>query len=93
MDMANEESYEEMINALQSFMSSAQEECSVMESAAADCVDNTGGDPAAEKASERLKKCVSDIRSALESIQEVISAMQDELERIREAAAKADSFD
>ena len=93
MDFASEESYEEMISALQTFSTQAEEQCSVMESAGKDCVDNTQNDPAAEKADARLQKCVRDIRGALEDIQGIVEALQDELEAIREAAAKADSMD
>ena len=92
MAYAEEQSYEEMISALQSFMSEVEEQCSVLESAGNDCVDNTDGDPAAEKANAKLQKCVGDIRASLESIQGIIAALQQELEDIREAAAKA-NFD
>ena len=90
---ADEQSYEEMISALQTFLSQAEEQCGVMESAGNDCVANTDGDPAAEKSNERLQKCVSDIRATFETIQGIISALQEELEDIREAAAKANSAD
>lgn len=93
MAYADEQSYEEMIEALQRFSSEAEEQCTVMESAGADCVDNTGGDPAAERSNAKLQKCVGNIRSALEAIQGIASALQEELEEIREAAAKAASDD
>jgi len=89
MAFADEQSYEEMINALQSFLSLAEEQCSVMESAGQDCVDNTDNDPAAEASNSKLQKCIGDIRATFETIQKIISALQDELEDIRAAAAKA----
>lgn len=92
MAYADEQSYEEMISALQTFMTEVDEQCGVLESAGNDCVDNTDGDPAAEKANAKLQKCVSEIRATLETIQGIISALQQELEDIREAAAKA-NFD
>lgn len=92
MAYADEQSYEEVISALQSFVSNIGEQCQVMTSAGADCVDNTDGDPAAEKSNAKLQDCVGKIRSASEQIQGVISALQQELEDIREAAAKADSL-
>ena len=92
MAYADEQSYEEMISALQTFMTEVEEQCSVLESAGSDCVDNTDGDPAAEKANAKLQKCISDIRATLETIQGIISALQQELEDIRAAAAKA-NFD
>ena len=92
MAYADEQSYEEMINALQNFMSQTQEQCEVMTRAGADCVDNTDHDPAAVKGNERLGECVQSITATFEIIQNVIAALQDELERIREAAQKADSI-
>lgn len=93
MAYADEQSYEEMINALQTFLSETEEQCSVMENAGTDCIDNTDGDPSAEKAAAKVQKCVSDIRSTFETIQSIISALQQELEDIREAAAKANFED
>lgn len=92
MAYADEQSYEEMIAALQNFMTEVEEQCGVLESAGTDCVDNTDGDPAAEKADEKLQICVGDIRGTLETIQNIAYALQQELEDIREAAAKA-NFD
>lgn len=93
MAYADEQSYEEMIQSLQKFNADAQEQCSAMESAGNDCVDNTDGDPAAEKSNAKLQKCVKDIRSALEAVQGIAAALQQELEDIREAAAKAAADD
>ena len=92
MAYADEQSYEEMISKLQEFVSEVSEQCDVMSSAGADCVDNTDGDPAAEKSNAKLQECVRNIQSATESIQGIISALQQELEDIREAAARADSI-
>lgn len=92
MAHADEQSYEEMISVLQDFLSKAEEQCGVMESAGTDCVDNTEGDAAAEKANAKLQKCIGDIRGTFEAIQGVITALQEELEDIREAVAKA-NFD
>lgn len=89
MAYADEQSYEEMISELQRFSQAAEEQCSVMESAGRDCVDNTDNDPAAVKSDEKLQSCVSGIRNALSDISGIISALQQELEDIREAAAKA----
>lgn len=93
MAYADESSYEEMISALQTFLTQAEEQCGVMESAGNDCVDNTDGDPAAEKSNARLQKCLSDIRATFGTIQGIIAALQQELEDIREAAAKANAED
>lgn len=93
MAFADEQSYEEMISALQTFISQAGEQCEAMSSAGNDCVDNTDNDPAAETSNAKLQKCVSDIRTAIESIQGIIQALQEELQDIREAAARANSAD
>ena len=90
MACADEQSYEEMICALQTYISQVEEQCGVMESAGNDCVDNTEGDPAAEKSNAKLQQCVGNIRSAIESIQAIVAALREELDEIREAAAKAD---
>lgn len=93
MAYADEESYEEMISKLQTFISDVEEQCGVMESAGNDCVDNTDNDPAAAKSNARLQQCVTGIRSATESIQGIISALQQELDDIRAAANKANQID
>ena len=93
MAYADEQSYEEMIQALQKFAAAAEEQCTVMQSAGQDCVDNTNGDPAAERSNGKLQKCVGDIRSALGSVQSIASALQQELEEIRAAAARAAADD
>ena len=88
MAYADEQSYEEMIQALQKFSSDTAEQCSVMESAGKDCVDNTEGDPAAEKSNGKLQRCVGNIRNALGDIQGIAAALQQELDDVRAAAAK-----
>lgn len=93
MAYADEQSYEEMISTLQTFVSQVSEQCEVMSSAGTDCVDNTDGDPAAEKSNAKLQECIKNIQSATESVQGIISALQEELEDIREAAQRADSID
>jgi phage-related protein len=93
MAYADEQSYEEMISALQSFITEGDEECTTLDNAGRDCVDNTDGDPAAEKCSARLQECTGNIRNAFQRIQGIIQALQLELERIRETARKADSID
>jgi len=93
MAYADEQSYEEMIQALQKFSSDTAEQCSVMESAGKDCVDNTEGDPAAEKSNGKLQRCVGNIRNALGDIQGIAAALQQELDDIRAAAAKAAAED
>ena len=92
MAFADEQSYEEMISALQTFISDLEEQCSTLQQAGSDCVDNTDGDPAAIGANAKLQQCIGDMRESSEEISRIISALQQELEDIREAAAKA-NFD
>lgn len=92
MAFADEQSYEEMISTLQTFISNLDEQCTVMQQAGIDCVDNTDGDPAAGSANTKLQQCVGKIRENSETISGIIAALQQELEDIREAAAKA-NFD
>lgn len=92
MAKADPASYEAMISALESFASDAGEQCETMAAAGQDCVDNTEDDPAANKANAKLQKCISDIRTQLETIKEIQSALKEELDDIIAAAAKA-NFD
>ena len=91
MAWAEEQSYEEMIRALQNFTAQVEEQCTVMENAGKDCVDNMEGDPAAEKSNEKLNGCIQNIRGTFDTVQNIAAALQEELERIREAARKADA--
>lgn len=89
MAYADESSYEEMISILQRFIQEGSEACALLERAGDDCVDNTDGDPAAEASSTKLQSSAGKIRAEFEKIQGIITALQQELEAIREAAAKA----
>jgi len=92
MAYADEQSYEEMISLIQTFLVNAEDECAVMESAGEDCVDNTEDDEVAKKANTKLVSCIADIRASFEQIRDIAVALQEELEDIRERAAKA-NFD
>ena len=87
MQLADEESYEVMIRALTNFMSQVSTHCQIMSDAGQDCIDNTEGDPAATRAAEKLEVCIGKIRGTFDQIESIISALQRELEAIREAAA------
>ena len=93
MSYADEQAYEEVISQLQKLVNDGEEQCNALSSAGEDCVDNTDGDPAAEKCSEKLQSCVSNIRTALSEIEEVIQKLQAQLDTIREAAKQADDVD
>lgn len=89
MSLVNEESYYELIGALQKFKKEAEEQCMVMQAAGMDCVENMYEDPSAVSANNKLQQCIGSIHSALEAIQGIISNMQEELEEVKAAAAKA----
>jgi len=93
MERSSEQSYEEMISKLNQFCSEVEEQCSVLRSAGSDCVDNTENDPVAEKAAAKIDRCASEISQNLEEVQNVIRDLKEEMEQIRESAAKADRFD
>ena len=93
MTHVDPQSYENMISVLNNFVSQVSEQCDAMESAGNTCVDTTEGDPAAEKSNAKLQQCISNIRNATESVQGIISALQEELEDAIAAAAIADRID
>ena len=93
MAFADEQSYEEMIAALQNFLTELEEQCTVIETAGTDCVDNTDNDPAATKSNEKLKNVVTKIRATFDKVQGIITALEEELDDIRVAAQKADEMD
>ncbi|WP_024866376.1 hypothetical protein [Butyrivibrio sp. FCS014] len=93
MQVADEQSYEEVIHSLQSYIGEVARSAGDMRSAGTDCVDNTLNDPAAVKSNERLQSAISKIESAVADIRGVIKDLQDELEEIREAAEAANSAD
>ncbi len=89
MANANTESYEEMCSALSQYCSVVSECCGTMSQAGNDCVDNTDEDPAAVSSNSKLQSCVGNIQSALEDIEAIISALQEEIQKIEEAANRA----
>lgn len=82
MQKADPESYQAMISALQSYKTQVESSCSVMKRAGDDCVANTDGDVAAKRNNEKLGACINKIGQSLETVDALISAMQDELDRI-----------
>jgi len=92
MAYADEQSYEEMISALQTFINTVSDACGDMETAGNDCVENTDNDPAAEKSNAKLQQCVARFRATLSTAQKVITDLEQELEDIRRPAAQI-SFD
>lgn len=91
MQIADPESYQAMINALNNYKRQVQQSCRVMKQAGDDCVANTDGDVAAQKSNDKLGQCVTKIDASLETVDKLISAMQQELEKIFEAARRAEN--
>lgn len=89
MGFADEQSYEEMIAALNRYVAEVEEQCDIMLKAGEDCVDNTEDDPAALASKEKIGEHVKKIKAELETVGKVITALQDEIDRIREEAKKA----
>lgn len=89
MVVADEQSYEEVISKLRAYTSKVFESCNDMYCAGRDCVDNTEGDPAAVRSNDNLGQALNQINEAVQTIDTIIAALQEELDRIREAAAKS----
>jgi hypothetical protein len=89
MSMAEEQSYEEMIQILNNFVKNTQENCNVMIQAAQDCVDNTEEDDSVVALNLTMKAKVNIIENNFETINEIIAALEQEIEKIRKANQEA----
>ncbi|MCR4588333.1 MAG: hypothetical protein K5682_08005 [Lachnospiraceae bacterium] len=90
---ADEQSYEEVINKLKAFKSKASGLVTEMRTAGKDCVDNTDNDPAAVKSNDSLNTALSQITTSLEGIDQIVAALEQELQDIIEAANKANALE
>ncbi len=90
MAIADETSYEEMIQALQQYLSRLNDHCETLSAAAEDCIDNMEGDVNAEKASGRVQTCVKKISDNFETVQGIIDGLQRELDDLRNTASMMD---
>ena len=88
---ADESSYQETIAQLNQFKNRIMEGCRVLQTAGRDCVDNTDNDPAAVTSNEKLSECINKIQGTLPQIDSIIWALNEEMEAIKEAAARANS--
>ena len=91
MKGSDEQSYEEVIQKLRAYTSKVFEAQSAMYKAGQDCVDNTDEDPAAVRSNGNLQKAIGNISNSVMTINQIIAALNQELEQIRAAAAKANS--
>ena len=89
MAYASDESYEAMISALGTYLTTVGEQCGIMSAAAQDCVDNTDEDPAAAKSAAKLNQNIVKINESAELIQKIAKALADELEEIHAKARQA----
>ena len=88
----NEEVYEEMISALNTFCTNVSDSCSEMSNAATECMDNCEHDEASVKSYSRVNECVQAFEKAVELAEKLAAAMNNELEAAREQARKADNI-
>lgn len=93
MAYADTSSYEQMIAYLQNYIKAVKEQCAVMLQAATDCMDNTEGDESAIKGAKKLSGNVSQINEATKDISGIISALERQLEQLREANKKIETLD
>lgn len=91
MQVADEQSYEEVIARLKTYVSEVGNSTGAMYCAGTDCVDNTMSDPAAVASNEKLVTALDRIVAAVRDINQIIIELNQELEEIREAAAAAQS--
>lgn len=91
-DFIDYDNYENMINALKIFSSTVSDACEEMADAGNQCVENMDADEASEKSNARLQECISSYKGILETAQNLINAMQEELERAKQAVSKINSL-
>lgn len=90
MSYMDEQSYQEMINALENFKKQVETHCGIMEKAGQDCMDNMEADEYATESNNKLKTCVSSIRENYETIDKIVRALEEELEKVRRLREKYD---
>ena len=91
MGTANTESYEEMVEALNTLKSEVGEHCGNLSEAASRCSEQASEDPVATKASDTIKDIVDKIQEQLDTVDEVIDYLNDEIERIQEIAKQGEN--
>lgn len=84
-EFVDQRNYNEMIGALQSFLSQASEACDAISDAGAQCVDNMDEDEASVKSNAKLQACVAKFNEIFEDAQKLISDMEEELEEAQNA--------
>ncbi len=91
MDVSNEQSYMEMIHALQLYKAQVTQTCGVMLKAADDCLDNTMGDASAVKTAKQLSACCKKIQPQLEEVERIAKDLTRELEELRRTTKNEES--
>lgn len=88
----DEASYEETIQALRQFASEVMEASRTMTDQANECVENCEEDEASSRSRDQVLNYAQQFQACADTAQSLAQAMAEELERAREAAAKADSI-
>ncbi len=86
----DEEAYETAINALENFKKQISTQCDLVEKAAQTCVDNTK-DPNAQNNSVKLSAHVQKIKAQFEEVDNIIKALQEQLEEVRRIRREAEA--
>ena len=87
MVVADESAYSEVASKISDYIKKIEECCGTLETAANDCVENTQGDPAAAKSSSDLKAAVGKIQEQMPVLQGIVSAMNQQIEKMQEASS------
>lgn len=90
MTWIDEEAYQNMINALNNFKNQVTTQCDVIEKATQDCLDNTD-DENVKPSAEALATHIKNIKAQFPTVDEVIKALEAQLEKAREARRKAEA--
>lgn len=91
MDVSNEQSYMEMIHALQLYDAQVTQICGVMLKAADDCLDNTMGDANAVKTAKELSACCKKIQPQLQEVERIAKELERELDELRRTTKNEES--
>ena len=91
MSYVEEQSYMEMITALENFKKQVETQCEIMEKAGQDCMDNMEADENAQKTNEKLTNSVKAIRENYDTITKIAKALEEELEKVRRLRMKMEA--
>ena len=90
MTWIDEEAYQNMINALNNFVKQVTTQCDIIDKAAQDCVDNTD-DENVKPSADALAGHIKNIKAQFPVVEQVIKALEEQLEKARDARRKAEA--